>query len=449
MPNLSPVLYLPIEETNRELRSKILVGLSALHHGLSVVIGQQWLMVNNHAFMPRGVILFKGMNASQTNAMRHVKASGHVVAANDEEAMGLADADHIARDIAPEMRDVCDIFLAQGRFHAGVVQNRLALGPKKVSIVGNPRLDLLREPFRAVHALDGERYRREYGDYILFNTNNGFFNTIFGGHEALRDVQVRTGWIDRNNPEDMALFDQHVRDDEANFQVCVDTIRLLRAAEPSRTIILRPHQGERLETWKALFQDDPKVHVLRESSHLGWLLGASIMLNTGCTTGVEAAVMGCPVLNILPETERPFLRGALLSDVVNRTAVGAREAAELIGEVLRGNTVSLSDGADRRAILLRDHYAGIEGRFAHEAFAAALNGCLDRRDVDRSHFRWRPTEPDRLFTRMNRTDYQKEKVSLTLEAFRQSWNQLATLAGNTLDVQIREIGDSVFVVENA
>ena len=448
MPEISPVLYLPIEETNRELKSKILVGISALRHGLSVVIGQQWLMVNNHAFIPRGVILFKGMNANQTNAMRHVKASGHLVAANDEEAMGLADADHISRDIAAEMPDVCDIFLAQGAFHARVIQNRLGLKPEEISIVGNPRLDLLREPFRAAHALDGARYRRQYGDYILFNTNNGFFNTILGGHEALRDVQARTGWIDKNNPEDMALFDQHVRDDEANFQVCVETIRLLRVAEPTRAIIIRPHQGERLETWKELFQDDPRIHVLRESSHLGWLLGASIMLNTGCTTGVEAAVMGCPVLNILPETERPFLRGALLSDAVNRTALGAREAAEIASDMLGGATEPLSDGALERAALLRQHYAGIEGGFAHEKFAAAVNGFLDDQDVVRSNFRWRPTDPDRLFTRMNRTDYQKEKISLDLESFRQTWKQLASLIGGASDARIREIGDSVFVVEN-
>jgi surface carbohydrate biosynthesis protein len=448
MPTLCPVLYLPIEETNRELKSKILVGISALRHGLSVVIGQQWLMVNNHAFIPRGVILFKGMNASQTNAMRHVKASGHVVAANDEEAMGLADADHIARDIAPEMREVCDIFLAQGTFHANVIHNRLGLDREEISIVGNPRLDLLREPFRAAHNADGERYRRQFGDYILFNTNNGFFNTVFGDHQALRDVQVRTGWIDKNNPRDMALFDQHVRDDEANFRVCIDTIRRLRAVEPDRTIIVRPHQGERLETWKELFHGDPKVEILREGSHLGWLLGASIMLNTGCTTGVEAAVMGCPVLNILPETERPFLRGALLSDVVNRAAVGARQAAEITSNVLAGNTTSLDQGAHERASMLREHYSTIDDGFAHENFAAAVRAYLDRHGVDRSAFRWHPTDPDRLFTRMNRTDYQKEKVSLTLETFRQNWTQLSTLVAGTQAVEIREIGDSVFLVEN-
>jgi surface carbohydrate biosynthesis protein len=448
MPALAPVLYLPIEETNRELKSKTLVGISALRHGLSVVIGQQWLMVNNHAFIPRGVILFKGMNASQTHAMRHVRASGHVVAANDEEAMGLADADHIARDIAPEMREVCDIFLAQGAFHSGVIQNRLGLATEEISIVGNPRLDLLREPFRAAHVVDGDRYRREHGDYILFNTNNGFFNTIFGSHDALRDVQARTGWINKTNPQDMALFDQHVRDDEVNFQVCVETIRLLRASEPDRTIVVRPHQGERLETWREVFQDDPKIQILRQSSHLGWLLGASIMLNTGCTTGVEAAVMGCPVLNILPEQERPFLRGALLSDVVNRTAVGAREAARITADVLKGNMATLLDGAEERATLLDAHYAATQGKFAHEAFAETLNGCLDARGVRRSNFRWHPTDPDQLLTRMKRTDYQKEKVSLTLETIRETWTELAIQVGDRRDVHIREIGDSVFVVES-
>ncbi|MDE0811546.1 MAG: hypothetical protein OSB69_19835 [Alphaproteobacteria bacterium] len=448
MPDISPVLYLPIEETNRELKSKVLVGISALRRGLTIVIGQQWLMVNNHEFMPRGVILFKGMNANQSHAMRHVKASGHVVAANDEEAMGLADADHIARDIALEMLDVCEIFLAQGKFHASVLKSRLGLDDEKVSVVGNPRLDLLRAPFRAAHVVEGERYRQQYGKYILFNTNNGFHNTSFGSHEALRDVQIQTGWIDGNNSEDLALFDQHVLDDKANFDVCAETIRLLGAAEPERTIIVRPHQSEKLETWTAMFQGDPKVRVIRDNSHLGWLLGAAIMLNTGCTTGVEAAVMGCPVLNILPETDRPFLRGALLSDAVNQTAVGAREAVRATIAVLGRNPSKSANGAIEPAAGLDEHYSGLRESFAHEGFAAVVSNYLDQRKVDRSTFRWHPTDPDRLFTRMNRTSYQKEKVSITLESFQETWSQLAALADPVFDVQIREIGDSVFVVEN-
>jgi hypothetical protein len=74
---------------------------------------------------------------------------------------------------------------------------------------------------------------------------------------------------------------------------------------------------------------------------------------------------------------------------------------------------------------------------------------LDQRKVDRSTFRWHPTDPDRLFTRMNRTSYQKEKVSITLESFQETWSQLAALADPVFDVRIQEIGDSVFVVENA
>jgi surface carbohydrate biosynthesis protein len=447
MPKLSPVLYLPIEETNRELKSKILVGISAVRQGLSVVIGQQWLMVNNHRFIPRGVILFKGMNSGQTKAMRHVKASGHIVAANDEEAMGLADAGHIARDIAPEMPEVCDIFLAQGEFHARVIKDRLNLAADKISIVGNPRLDLLREPFRAAHVRDGERYRREYGDFILFNTNNGFFNTIFGSHEALREVQIRTGWIDSADPRDLLLFDHHVRDDEANFQVCAETIRQLRIAEPDRMIIVRPHQSEKLESWTEMFQGDPKVEVLRENSHLGWLLGAAIMLNTGCTTGVEAAVMGCPVLNILPEEDRLFLGGALLSDAVNRTVVGAANATKVTSALLRGDTAGLANDTDSRAAVLNEHYSSLTGTFAHEKIASAIASCLDHQNVERSGFRWRPTDSEKMFTSMNRSDYQKQKMSLTRDIIQETWNQLAAFTEDPCDVEIREIGDSVFVVE--
>jgi surface carbohydrate biosynthesis protein len=449
MNSLTPTLYLPIEEANRELNGKILVGISAIQRGITVVIGQQWLLASNHEHMPRGIVLFKGMNARQTNAMQHLKASGHEIVANDEEAMGLADEDYIARDIAAEIHQYCDLYLAQGAFHAKIIEDRTGAPPDQIAIVGNPRLDLLREPFRSSYVQDGARFRAKYGEYVLFNTNHGCFNTAWGSREAYLDVQVRIGWIDKSKAEDMALFERHIIDDEANFQVNLEAIRYLRAARPDTTVIVRPHQAERLETWSEIFRDDPKTYVLREGSHLGWMLGASIMLNTGCTTGLEAAIVQSPVLNILPEGGKALLQDSFLSNSVNQTTVGAKQAAEIARDVLNGESHALTDGAAKRAAILRNHFAGIEGTFAHEYFAEAMSTHLDRQSVDRSGFRWRPTAPDRLFTRMNRTDYQKEKVSLTLEEFRAIWDHLAALMGGGIDVEVREIGESVFVVERA
>ena len=58
MANLTPTLYLPIEDASREMGAKILVAAAALQRGFSVVIGQQWLLANNHEAMPLGIMFF-------------------------------------------------------------------------------------------------------------------------------------------------------------------------------------------------------------------------------------------------------------------------------------------------------------------------------------------------------------------------------------------------------
>jgi len=446
---LTPTLYLPVEEANRELNSKILVGISAIKRGMAVVIGQQWLLVNNHAFIPRGVILLKGLNARQANAMRHLKQSGHLIAANDEEAMGLADQEYIARDIAPEIHEYCDLYLSQGPIHAEIIKRRTGAPDQRVAVVGNPRLDLLRDPFRAAYVKAGNANRERYGDYVLVNTNHGCFNTAWGSREAYLDVQVRIGWIDRNKPEDMELFERHIIDDEANFQVNLDTVKLLRKTRPNTSVIIRPHQAERLDTWKELFADDPGVKVLREGSHLGWMLGAKIMLNTGCTTGLEAAVVRSPVLNVLPESGKALLQNSFLSNHVNVTAIGATEAARVVQEVVDGNSGILEEGALGRAALLREHYAGIEGPYSHEGFAEAIDALLRTHDCDRDEFVWNPTKPAEYLSDLNRTGYQREKITLSFDRFREIWNQLAAIIGDAPEVRFRHAGESLFLVERA
>ena len=71
---------------------------------------------------------------------------------------------------------------------------------------------------------------------------------------------------------------------------------------------------------------------------------------------------------------------------------------------------------------------------------------MTKADATKFTGEWTPTDPSHFMTNLNRTDYQKEKISLSLGAFRTRWNALAASMGNAPDVQIREVGESVFVV---
>ena len=53
MTDLTPTLYLPVEEINRELDSKLLIALELLDDSVTIIIGRSPLFVANIGSMPQ------------------------------------------------------------------------------------------------------------------------------------------------------------------------------------------------------------------------------------------------------------------------------------------------------------------------------------------------------------------------------------------------------------
>ena len=56
------ILYLLIEETDRELKSRALIAALAVERGFDVVLAPQWAVWQNWPDLPPGLMLFKGNN---------------------------------------------------------------------------------------------------------------------------------------------------------------------------------------------------------------------------------------------------------------------------------------------------------------------------------------------------------------------------------------------------
>ena len=117
-------LYLLIEETTRELRSRALIAQNALSLGFDLVIGHQWEIIANLDILPHGIVLFKGNNAPQIKAMAMAKAAGHLVASIEEEAYAVADEEILLLGYAEGFDSFCDLHLTQGPFQHEAVSKR-------------------------------------------------------------------------------------------------------------------------------------------------------------------------------------------------------------------------------------------------------------------------------------------------------------------------------------
>jgi hypothetical protein len=90
-------------------------------------------------------------------------------------------------------------------------------------------------------------------------------------------------------------------------------------------IVLRPHTREPIEAWKTFLDGVSNVHVIKEGSIMPWIKNAFALLHNSCSTAVEAAVAGTPVISYVP-----FKREYLRKDFANKFGYYAETCEDLI-----------------------------------------------------------------------------------------------------------------------
>jgi hypothetical protein len=112
--------------------------------------------------------------------------------------------------------------------------------------------------------------------------------------------------------------------------------QLIRAAIPQiadrfprRTVIIRPHPSENREAWAKAGQGRSNVVVQYDDELAAWLMAAGHIMHNGCTTAVEAALLGRaaisyrPIINDpheIPQPHRVSHEARTLPDLMNLLA---------------------------------------------------------------------------------------------------------------------------------
>ncbi len=272
---MNRIAYLLCELKARDFAARLMIAEEILNRGCPVVVGQRWSIVFNAPYAPRGAYLFPTSNAIQAASMEGVKSAGHVIAAADEEALALS-GDAVLLNVAPATLDRA-VFFTHSTAQHEVLQKRY---PKAdFRLTGSARVDLLlREAAEPV---------RETG-YILFNTNFPMTNGLWGDRAASAEPLRQAGLTDI---EERFAFEEARK--AGLIPVIENALKSL-----SVPIVIRPHPAESPAMWHELAKDYPQARVIVGEQPGPWIAGASIVVHADCTTGLEAALMGRPVLNI-------------------------------------------------------------------------------------------------------------------------------------------------------
>lgn len=393
MSSLQPLVYLPCELTARDLASRLAIANHAIKAGYPVVLGQQWSMFTNlKQQAPRGCILFTTANTFQARPISQLSEAGCVVLVSDQEALPFI-GDGLLANVAQESMAACDGFLAQSAAHKDILVRAYPDAADKIVVVGSPRLGILEtahteRPFAA--------------PYILFNTNFALVNSIWGSEEKACAVLLGGGGMDADEVTRRLQIERAAHEQ-------INRIISWAVAHSGLQVVVRPHPAENAGTWHAAA---PGATVVPKSEPLPWLQHAKVVIHCDSTTGLEAAYLNVPCLNLSlsPDWSRQFIMHQ-----VNHTVTSADDGIACLESYLK------SGAWPRPAVNAADWFP----RAADATTAKAMLARLPP-PAHLGKFKW---------SRMERRETQRDKFTVTQQ----------DIAGRT-QARIVELDDSLFLL---
>lgn len=397
-PAMQRVAYLLCELKARDFEPRLLIAAALLKAGCAVVVGQRWGIAYNGPTAPQGCALFPTANAIQAATMATVAQGGHIIAAADEEALALA-GPAMLEILAPESLKHA-VFFAHSDLHARTVS--AAFPGSNITVTGSARIDLC--------AAQVTNVRKSDSAYVLLNTNFPLTNSLWGSPEdaqaqlnmgGLQDAADRVAWEARRRAAFMPVLTWLLE----NF---------------AGDIVIRPHPAEKADLWQGLAAQTSNVRVVVGESPGPWLAGASLVIHTDSTTGLEAAVMGRPVLNISTE---PDWGAKFVMRFINTTVTSAEAAIAALAGFRASGTLPPppQSAAEMYPARGAQRTADAIVRLLEARGATPLGG----------DFRWQP---------VNRPDVLKKKITISREEVADSPHIKPTHAA------VHQIDESLFLL---
>ena len=322
-------MLLPIEIKAREFDAKILQSAVAAERGFDVVLGEQNAMIRQMRSLPRGVYIDKSVARTKTQPFQRLRAAGNSVAAWCEEGLVYIDRDtYLHERVSEASLALADMFFAWGPVQANDVGSHVSAAKDKILVTGNPRFDVLRPELRGLFDRERDALRQRFGRYILVATNFGRYNHFMGYDFHLAALKKR-GTI--TTPEQIAFYRRWREYLGELYRGFALALPVLARAFPDHHIVVRPHPSEDHEAWRRETHGLDAVTVAFDGSAIPWIAGADALIHNSCTTGVEAYLLGKPVIAFRPATDDTY--DSYLPNALSRQAF---DAAELVAALAAG-----------------------------------------------------------------------------------------------------------------
>lgn len=373
-------LLLPVENQVRELDARLLLACVAARRGFTSVIGPIREIEARIASFPQSIYLSKSMLSGRTEMFKIMRRLGLKIVTLDEEALVHLPAEiYYSRRLSPEAMTYVSRLFAWGQDNAELWrQYPNHPDNAQIHVTGNPRNDMLRPEIRSIYEGTVQDLHRQYGEYILVNTNFNHVNAFYASMNLFKpqrnqDKEPEFGRAARGMTR--AYAEGLRKHKQAVFEDFQALIPKLDEVLPDHTIIVRPHPTENQQVYKQIAAQCKDVQVTNEGNVVPWLMGARALIHNGCTTGVEAFLVGVPAISYRatndPDYDEEFF---LLPNRLSHQCFNFEELRKRLSEILSG-ALSVGDDTQRKTLIDR-YLAAQDGPLACERIIDACEDML-------------------------------------------------------------------------
>jgi surface carbohydrate biosynthesis protein len=299
-----------------------------------------------------------------------MKKLGHQIVAWDEEALvHLPPETYFSRRLSPVAMAFVSHMLAWGQDNAELWRQFPQLPDGvEIHVTGNPRNDLLRPEIRHYYEETVGELRKRYGDFILINTNFNHVNAFYPGLN-LFVPNDKPGGEPRHGRAAKGMtreYAEGLRDHkQAIFEKFQQIIPAVEKTFPKYNIVVRPHPTENQEIYRQISSQCERVEVINEGNVVPWLMATKAVIHNGCTTGVEAYVMGVPAISYRATVNEYYDYGFYrLPNLLSHQCFDFEELQLTLGKILAGQLGAA--GGDERKKLAGQYLAALDGALACE-----------------------------------------------------------------------------------
>lgn len=293
-------IYLNVEIAARELDSKLLLATIAASKGHQVLVSDIKPIIEGikkKALAP-GIFHDKSLtpNKNKTSIHELFRRYGLIITSIDEEnnLVNYGYEKFAKNRFSEKTINNTDAIFGWGLEDFETLKEIYSKNESKFHLTGSPRIDLLNKNF--------SNYWKDYSinlkkPYLLV-VSNCQANNMKSFHHTIKHLK-NAGFFNNDSAAFKKKFDE-MSESYQRIYSFIEAVKYLAINNNQYEIVFRPHPAENIDSWKIFLDGIPNVHILREGSIAPWINNSFALLHNGCTTAIEATILGKKVITFMP-----------------------------------------------------------------------------------------------------------------------------------------------------